>query len=210
MNVAPATHDPARRWSMSRRRRRSASSAGAILSSAWRVSPASSSSSIAPPSAVQLVVRGEVAALPLAGIIDIAAERTRLEKELAKVAQRCRARRDEARQRRLRRACARGDHRGRAREDGGGRSQASENQRGAGAAEERDVSFSDWDDRLTRWLVNPPYRDAAGRKGIVAPFAHAQPHLVRELKFTIPGWPQLRAAVAGCVPGRFPHRLAHR
>lgn len=51
------------------------------------------------------------------------------------------------------------------------------------------MSFSDWDDRLTRWLVNPPYRDAAGRKGIVAPFAHAQPHLVRELKFTIPGWP---------------------
>ena len=39
-----------------------------------------------PPGAVQLVVRGEVAALPLAGIIDLAAERTRLEKEAAKVA----------------------------------------------------------------------------------------------------------------------------
>ncbi|MGP0091347.1 MAG: valine--tRNA ligase [Xanthobacteraceae bacterium] len=34
--------------------------------------------------AVQLIVRGEVAALPLAGIIDVAAERARLSKELAK------------------------------------------------------------------------------------------------------------------------------
>jgi valyl-tRNA synthetase len=38
-----------------------------------------------PPNAVQLVVRGEVAALPLAGIIDLAAEQARLEKEMAKV-----------------------------------------------------------------------------------------------------------------------------
>ncbi|HXW23405.1 MAG TPA: valine--tRNA ligase, partial [Xanthobacteraceae bacterium] len=38
-----------------------------------------------PPGAVQLLVRGEVAALPLAGIIDLAAERARLEKEMAKV-----------------------------------------------------------------------------------------------------------------------------
>jgi valyl-tRNA synthetase len=37
-----------------------------------------------PQGAVQLVVRGEVAALPLAGIIDLAAERARLAKELAK------------------------------------------------------------------------------------------------------------------------------
>jgi len=34
---------------------------------------------------VLVVVRGEVAALPLAGIIDLAAERARLEKEMAKV-----------------------------------------------------------------------------------------------------------------------------
>jgi valyl-tRNA synthetase len=40
----------------------------------------------APPvGAVQIVVRGEVAALPLAGVIDVPAERARLEKELAKV-----------------------------------------------------------------------------------------------------------------------------
>ncbi|MBN8957237.1 MAG: valine--tRNA ligase [Rhizobiales bacterium] len=40
----------------------------------------------APANAVQLVVRGEVAALPLAGVIDLDAERARLQKEMAKVA----------------------------------------------------------------------------------------------------------------------------
>jgi valyl-tRNA synthetase len=39
----------------------------------------------APEGAVQLIVRGEVAALPLKGVIDLAAERIRLEKEMAKV-----------------------------------------------------------------------------------------------------------------------------
>src|SRR5579883_1412811 len=40
----------------------------------------------APPrGAVQLLVRGETAALPLAGVIDFAAERARLEKEIAKI-----------------------------------------------------------------------------------------------------------------------------
>jgi len=38
----------------------------------------------APREAVQFVVRGETAALPLAGVIDIAAERVRLQKEMAK------------------------------------------------------------------------------------------------------------------------------
>jgi valyl-tRNA synthetase len=33
---------------------------------------------------VQLLVRGEVAALPLKGVIDLAAEKSRLEKEVAK------------------------------------------------------------------------------------------------------------------------------
>ena len=37
-----------------------------------------------PPHSVQLLIRGDVVALPLAGVIDIAAERTRLEKEMAK------------------------------------------------------------------------------------------------------------------------------
>ena len=39
----------------------------------------------APKGAVQLVVRGEVAALPLAGVIDLAAERTRLQKEMQRL-----------------------------------------------------------------------------------------------------------------------------
>ena len=38
----------------------------------------------APEGAVQLLVRGEVAALPLKGVVDFAAERARLDKELAK------------------------------------------------------------------------------------------------------------------------------
>ena len=38
----------------------------------------------APPHSVQLLIRGDVVALPLAGVVDIAAERTRLEKEMAK------------------------------------------------------------------------------------------------------------------------------
>jgi valyl-tRNA synthetase len=39
----------------------------------------------APQGAVQLIVRGEVAALPLQGVIDVTAEKARLEKELARV-----------------------------------------------------------------------------------------------------------------------------
>jgi len=40
----------------------------------------------APPSgSVQLLVRGEVVAMPLKGVIDFVAERTRLDKEMAKV-----------------------------------------------------------------------------------------------------------------------------
>jgi valyl-tRNA synthetase len=43
-----------------------------------------SAASAAPVGSVQLLVRGEVAALPLKGVIDIGAERARLEKEMAK------------------------------------------------------------------------------------------------------------------------------
>jgi valyl-tRNA synthetase len=48
-----------------------------------RVSEISSAAN-APQGSVQLVVRGEVAALPLKGVIDLAAERARLDKELKK------------------------------------------------------------------------------------------------------------------------------
>jgi valyl-tRNA synthetase len=40
-----------------------------------------------PQGSVQLLVRGELAALPLAGVVDLKAERTRLEKELEKIAE---------------------------------------------------------------------------------------------------------------------------
>ena len=43
-----------------------------------------SSAPAAPPGSVQLLVRGEVAALPLKGVIDLAAERARLAKEMQK------------------------------------------------------------------------------------------------------------------------------
>jgi valyl-tRNA synthetase len=39
----------------------------------------------APPQSVQVVVRGDVAALPLAGVVDIAAETARLRKEIARL-----------------------------------------------------------------------------------------------------------------------------
>ena len=42
---------------------------------------------VAPPQSAQMVIRGEVAALPLAGIIDISAETARLSKEIEKIAQ---------------------------------------------------------------------------------------------------------------------------
>jgi valyl-tRNA synthetase len=48
-----------------------------------RVSEISSAPSV-PQGSVQLLVRGEVAALPLKGVIDLAAERARLDKEMAK------------------------------------------------------------------------------------------------------------------------------
>jgi len=40
---------------------------------------------VAPGSSAQLIVRGEVAALPLEGVVDLAAERARLQKDLAKL-----------------------------------------------------------------------------------------------------------------------------
>ena len=47
-------------------------------------SPSSTGTASAPEGAVQLLVRGEVAALPLKGVIDFSAEKARLDKELAK------------------------------------------------------------------------------------------------------------------------------
>jgi valyl-tRNA synthetase len=67
----PDTAARAQRW---------AESIGALA----RISEISNAPTV-PRGAVQLVVRGEVAALPLAGIIDFAAENARLQKEMARV-----------------------------------------------------------------------------------------------------------------------------
>jgi valyl-tRNA synthetase len=40
---------------------------------------------IPPPGSIQLIVRGEIAALPLKGVVDFAAERARLEREMARL-----------------------------------------------------------------------------------------------------------------------------
>ncbi len=44
-------------------------------------------------------------------------------------------------------------------------------------------------DRLFRALTRPPFRDAEGRKGWLAPFAHAPRHAVRRLSLALAGWP---------------------
>jgi valyl-tRNA synthetase len=68
--VSPETQARAERWAE-------------FIKRLARVSEISSAAT-APQGSVQLVVRGEVAALPLIGVIDIAAERARLAKEMAK------------------------------------------------------------------------------------------------------------------------------
>jgi valyl-tRNA synthetase len=68
--MSPETAERARRWSEFVQR----------LARVGEISFAP----MAPPGAVQLVVRGEVAALPLEGVIDLTAERARLAKEMAR------------------------------------------------------------------------------------------------------------------------------
>ena len=93
-----------------------------------------SSAAAAPQGSVQLLVRGEVAALPLIGVIDLAAERARLAKEMAK------ADADIARvdaklnNRQFRRARAGRSGRGRKGKTRRGRRPQGEDCRGAGAA----------------------------------------------------------------------------
>jgi valyl-tRNA synthetase len=69
--AAPATRARAERWAEMLRRLAKLSDISFVAS--------------APPGAVQLIVRGEVAALPLKGVIDFAAEKARLQKEMARV-----------------------------------------------------------------------------------------------------------------------------
>jgi valyl-tRNA synthetase len=84
MNIVPATQIPVVLAGVSAETRERAGRWAEFLQRLARV--ASISFADSPPSgSVQLVVRGEVAALPLKGVIDFAAERVRLEKEMAKV-----------------------------------------------------------------------------------------------------------------------------
>jgi valyl-tRNA synthetase len=71
VGVSTATHERAGRWDETIRR----------LARLSDISMAPA----APPGAVALIVRGEIAALPLAGIIDVAAEQARLEKDMGRV-----------------------------------------------------------------------------------------------------------------------------
>jgi valyl-tRNA synthetase len=71
VGASPATQARAERWAEMIRRLAKLSDISFVAS--------------APPGAVQLIVRGEVAALPLKGVIDFAAEKARLQKDLARV-----------------------------------------------------------------------------------------------------------------------------
>lgn len=45
-------------------------------------------------------------------------------------------------------------------------------------------------ERVLGRVVRRPFEDARGRKGWLGPFAHAQTHVVRRYKLTLPGWPR--------------------
>jgi len=83
MNIQPATLTALVLAKASNETRERAARWNDVLKRMARLSDISFADS-APEGAVQLVVRGEVAALPLKGVIDLAAERARLEKEIAR------------------------------------------------------------------------------------------------------------------------------
>ncbi|HYW59625.1 MAG TPA: class I tRNA ligase family protein, partial [Xanthobacteraceae bacterium] len=84
MNISPATPIPLALTAVSADTRARARRWSEFLKRLARLGDISFADT-APQGAVQLLVRGEVAALPLKGVIDLAAERARLEKEIAKV-----------------------------------------------------------------------------------------------------------------------------
>jgi len=83
MNVPPAAHIPLVLVGARQDTQRRAERWAEFINRLARLSAITFAEN-APRGAVQLVVRGETAAIPLAGVIDITAERTRLKKELAK------------------------------------------------------------------------------------------------------------------------------
>src|SRR4051812_29685409 len=83
MNIPPATLTPLVLAGTSPETRARAQRWSDVINRMARLGDISFSDR-APEGAVQLLVRGEIAALPLKGLIDFSAEKTRLEKELAK------------------------------------------------------------------------------------------------------------------------------
>src|SRR5579859_7983100 len=83
MNIPPATLTPLVLSGASAESKARAQRWSDVVKRMARLAEISFSDS-APEGAVQLLVRGEVAALPLKGVIDFSAERARLDKELAK------------------------------------------------------------------------------------------------------------------------------
>jgi valyl-tRNA synthetase len=83
MNIAPATLTPLVLAAASDETKNRAQRWNDVIKRMARVADISFASE-APQGAVQLLVRGEVAALPLKGVIDLSAERARLDKEIIK------------------------------------------------------------------------------------------------------------------------------
>jgi valyl-tRNA synthetase len=83
MNIAPATLTPLVLAAASTDTQARAQRWSDVVRRMARLSEISFAAA-APEGAVQLLVRGEVAALPLKGVIDLAVEKARLEKEAAK------------------------------------------------------------------------------------------------------------------------------
>jgi valyl-tRNA synthetase len=83
MNIPPATLTPLVLAAVSAETKARAQRWSDVVKRMARLSDISFADS-APEGAVQILVRGEVAALPLKGVIDLSAERARLEKEIAR------------------------------------------------------------------------------------------------------------------------------
>jgi len=83
MNIAPANLTPLVLASASNETKARAQRWSDVVKRMARISDISFAGQ-APESAVQLLIRGEVAALPLKGVVDFTAEKARLDKELAK------------------------------------------------------------------------------------------------------------------------------
>jgi valyl-tRNA synthetase len=84
MNIAPATLFPLVLAGASPETQARATRWAAFIRRLARIADISSAAT-PPPGSVQLLIRGELAALPLKGVIDFAAERARLGKEMQKV-----------------------------------------------------------------------------------------------------------------------------